>query len=800
MLLTAVVALLLSAAPAQAATFRVTTTTDSTESCNGTDCPSIRSALAAAALSGGDDTIQVPAGEYQLVIGQLLVDSPVSIVGEGARQTTIRGNASAFRVLEVPTAVTASVSGVTMADGHALPRSAGDTFYAGGIVNNSGTLTLDRVRITNGHGSSGGGVANIGGTLTIERSLIHGNAADTGGADGGGLLNFAGGTLTVRNSTIASNSAVQAGALNTWGAPEGTPNTTTFEHVTVVGNQGGFRGGVNHSPGDVLSVRNSIIANNTAGSGGPNCGSPVTTLGGNVSNTTECALDPELDRQNVDVLLAAGLENRGGDTNVWPIQAGSPALDFISAGCTGTDQRGVRRPQGANCDSGAYERSPVRITNNPPTLTNSIHVDFEFTGDEPETSFECRYYISSDPEPPNFDPCASPLLVRDLTDGVWVFQVRPVLGAPVSHTFTVDTTGPAPPTITEPADGTAVRQGVTLRGQTDPQSTVAVFDNGQPVGAASLDGVGWTFAIPELTEGTHAFTTVATDQAGNASQPSAPVNVTVDRTPPAAPQVSGAPAGSSVSFTIAPAAEDVTLECLLEGPGQSAPFAPCGASQSYSGLAPGTYRFVVRATDRAGNVTETAHEFTVASVQPQITPTPTATPTPEFRETAVARPVRGTVLVRRPNSNEFVELDGSESIPMGSTIDTKGGRVRITAETQQGRPPQRAEFYEGIFRITQTRTLVDLRLVEELAPCPRRASAAQRKPKSRKLWGSGKGRFRTTGKYSSATVRGTTWLVQDTCAGTRTRVTAGVVAVRDKRLKRTVLVRKGKSYLARARR
>ena len=68
----------------------------------------------------------------------------------------------------------------------------------------------------------------------------------------------------------------------------------------------------------------------------------------------------------------------------------------------------------------------------------------------------------------------------------------------------------------------------------------------------------------------------------------------------------------------------------------------------------------------------------------------------------MARPVSGKVLVRRPGSNEFVELDGSQSIPMGSTVDAKRGRVRITAETQQGKPPQRAEFYDGIFRITQT--------------------------------------------------------------------------------------------------
>ena len=48
-----------------------------------------------------------------------------------------------------------------------------------------------------------------------------------------------------------------------------------------------------------------------------------------------------------------------------------------------------------------------------------------------------------------------------------------------------------------------------------------------------------------------------------------------------------------------------------------------------------------------------------------------------------------------------------------------------------------------------------------------------------------------------ATVRGTRWLTRDTCAGTLTKVTRGVVSVRDLRRKRTVTVRAGHSYLAR---
>ena len=68
-----------------------------------------------------------------------------------------------------------------------------------------------------------------------------------------------------------------------------------------------------------------------------------------------------------------------------------------------------------------------------------------------------------------------------------------------------------------------------------------------------------------------------------------------------------------------------------------------------------------------------------------------------------------------------------------------------------------------------------------------------------KLWGSGKGKFRTDGKYSSATVRGTIWLVQDRCEGTLTKVRRGTVAVRDFKRKKTVTVKAGHTYLARRR-
>jgi hypothetical protein len=142
---------------------------------------------------------------------------------------------------------------------------------------------------------------------------------------------------------------------------------------------------------------------------------------------------------------------------------------------------------------------------------------------------------------------------------------------------------------------------------------------------------------------------------------------------------------------------------------------------------------------------------------------------------------------------KFVPLDPAK-IKNGTEIDTRKGVIEITTPAGDV-----ARFYAGLFKLSQSNGLTTLTLSEKL-DCSKkgRARAAAKKPKTRKLWGEGKGRFKTKGSYSAATVRGTKWLVQDTCTSTLTRVTQGVVAVQDFVKGKTVVVRQGKRYTARA--
>lgn len=174
-------------------------------------------------------------------------------------------------------------------------------------------------------------------------------------------------------------------------------------------------------------------------------------------------------------------------------------------------------------------------------------------------------------------------------------------------------------------------------------------------------------------------------------------------------------------------------------------------------------------------------------------------PPPTPAQNVNATPVRGTVLVREPGSNRFVELSATDQLPVGTQVDTTNGSIRLTA-ARAGGATDTSEFFDGVFTIEQANpsALTELQLNGGDFSCLEGTFSVQAKIKRpvRRLWGSGKGKYRTRGRYSAATVRGTRWKTEDRCDGTLTEVEEGVVAVRDFVRNVDVTVRAGQSYLA----
>ena len=154
-------------------------------------------------------------------------------------------------------------------------------------------------------------------------------------------------------------------------------------------------------------------------------------------------------------------------------------------------------------------------------------------------------------------------------------------------------------------------------------------------------------------------------------------------------------------------------------------------------------------------------------------------PPPTPGETANLALSRGTVVVTLPSSQEF-RLLGAAQVPLGTEVDATSGAAKVTVA--RGVTLDTSEFYAGEFTVLQqsARAIGELRLDggDFLDCVPSIRTLAKKRP-TRRLWGSGKGRFRTRGRYSSATVRGTKWLTEDLCDATRITVVEGTVVVHD---------------------
>jgi hypothetical protein len=178
--------------------------------------------------------------------------------------------------------------------------------------------------------------------------------------------------------------------------------------------------------------------------------------------------------------------------------------------------------------------------------------------------------------------------------------------------------------------------------------------------------------------------------------------------------------------------------------------------------------------------------------------------------------VSGHASVKEPGSSAFVPVTAATQIPVGSQLDTRVGTIQMTAASTSQNSTYTGRFGGAVFSVGQSKRrsahgLTTLKLLEGAVnggPSFARCTAPKRKGAHvaalsgrvvQLLHASAHGKFRTQGRYSAATVRGTKWDTVDRCDGTLTVVHQGTVAVTDFRRHKTVIVHAGRRYLARAR-
>lgn len=344
-----------------------------------------------------DSTIEFTfTGTISLTSDELLIDKNLIITGPGSSLLTVSRDvnaAPAFRMLEVSSGVTVSVSGVTLSNGvggilngGVLSLSDVQIINDGlGCLNSAGAqLTLTNCSVTGNemkcgsfpiYNECGGGIINDG-DLTVQSSTISGNTTGYGG----GI--FSDGTATITNSTISGNAAVATGAHGFQGGYGGGLNLsgpTTLVSDTIYGNSAVWQGG--GIIGEV-TLTNCILAGNSA-SAHPENADLSGTVQSEGYNLVGVSIDGDGFGANdltgtVDAPLDARLgplQDNGGLTFTMALLPGSPAIDQgVSQGLS-TDQRGMPRTAdqpnipnatgGDGTDIGAFELPVIA-----PTLGN----------------------------------------------------------------------------------------------------------------------------------------------------------------------------------------------------------------------------------------------------------------------------------------------------------------------------------------------------------------------------------------------------------------------------------------------
>ena len=268
---------------------------------------------------------------------------------------------------------TLTLQSVTVTGNSASPDCTSGCGDGGGIALDacSATLTISNSTLNGNTSHEDGGAidSDCSATVAISSSTLSGNSGDEGALDidsgdlsistgtlsgnsggGDGVIDFEGNNMTIVNSTIANNVV----ASNGDGIIEAEGSTATIQFSTIAGNTSFGFGGIQQEESSTVGVMGTILANN----GTANCSGTISSLGYNVVSDSSCGLTGAGDLSGVDPRLGA-LQNNGGTTSTMLPGPGSPAIDHIPSPSVcpppATDQRGVLRPVGPACDSGAVE-------------------------------------------------------------------------------------------------------------------------------------------------------------------------------------------------------------------------------------------------------------------------------------------------------------------------------------------------------------------------------------------------------------------------------------------------------------
>jgi hypothetical protein len=366
------------------------------------------------------------------------------------------------------------------------------------------------------------------------------------------------------------------------------------------------------------------------------------------------------------------------------------------------------------------------------------------------------------------------------------------------HITVEDTT---PPVLTVPGDMTVEADGPA---GTVVNYSVSATDNVDPNPKVACDPPsGSTFQI-RVTP----VTCTATDASGNSSSKTFRIIVR-DTTPPTL-TIPG-------NITIQ-ASNDVgtTVDFAVKATDTVDP-APSVDCKPPSGSVFPVGKTTVRCTaeDASGNAVTKSFLVTVTSPSgggakpPPPPPQPLPPPPPGPPGSVNAKPVPGKPdpQVKLPGSNQFVPLSQAKALPPGTVVNVSGqAQIQLSDATNKqmvffGVPDSVPSLFTlvgkqgGVVKLSLSGGSFKCGKVSKFA---RKTSGLSAKPKKpvRRLWGTGKGKFTTNGKYASATVRGTEWLVADYCTGTLIQVRKGLVSVRDLVQNKTKLVPAGKSYFA----